>query len=164
MRASEEQFHRAFDSAAVGMALVEPVGRLLQVNRALCEMLGYPEGELLAINMRDLMQPDDRLVALAAERQMMAGTLPASQCEVRYRHKQGGFIWTLEVSTLLRDGANHPLHFITQIQDITRRKSLNTGNLRPGNGGYPSRTSDIRPSRSRISSPTPHHHRVQLKL
>jgi PAS domain S-box-containing protein len=122
LRDSEERFRHAFDSAAVGMALVAPIGRLFQVNRALCEMLGYTEGELLAANLRDLIHPDDCPAALASERELLAGALPSSQCERRYRHKRGGVIWALAASTLLRDAANQPLHFITQIQDITGRK------------------------------------------
>ena len=122
LRASEEHFRHAFDSAAVGMVLVAPTGQLTQVNRALCEMLGYMTEELLAINVRDLVHTDDRLIMLDAEREMMAGQLPSSQCEVRYKHKRGGFVWTLAATTLVRDGANHPWHFITQIQDITQRK------------------------------------------
>jgi PAS domain S-box-containing protein len=40
---SEEQFRNAFGNAPIGMAIVSPDGRFLQVNRALCEILGYPE-------------------------------------------------------------------------------------------------------------------------
>ena len=48
LRQSEEQFRGAFDAAACGMALVGTDGRWLRVNRALCEIVGYNEEELLA--------------------------------------------------------------------------------------------------------------------
>jgi len=56
---TEERFRRAFEDAATGMALVAPDGRFLRVNRALCELVGYAEGELLAKSFQDITHPDD---------------------------------------------------------------------------------------------------------
>jgi PAS domain S-box-containing protein len=122
LRATEERFRRAFDSAAIGMALVATDGRLLQVNRALCEMLGYTEKELLALSVYAVIHPDDQAAAMAIGRQLLSAALPASQSESRYRHKSGAIVWAQSTSTLVRDAAGLPLHFITQIQDTTRRK------------------------------------------
>ncbi|MDX6605967.1 MAG: hypothetical protein QOD14_507, partial [Solirubrobacterales bacterium] len=40
---AEERFRKAFDDSQVGMALVSTAGRYQRVNRALCEITGYPE-------------------------------------------------------------------------------------------------------------------------
>src|SRR5262249_19104937 len=48
LRESDERFHSAFDHAAIGMALVAPDTRPLEVNHSMCELLGYSEQELLA--------------------------------------------------------------------------------------------------------------------
>src|SRR5579864_1971614 len=41
LRESEQRFQGAFEHAGVGMALVDLSGRWLQVNRVLCDFLGY---------------------------------------------------------------------------------------------------------------------------
>jgi PAS domain S-box-containing protein len=48
-----------FDQAAIGMALVGLDGRFLRVNRALCDLLGRSEAELLASTIADLAEPGD---------------------------------------------------------------------------------------------------------
>src|SRR5258705_8090219 len=48
LRDSMELFRVAFDYASIGMAIVSATGQWLRANRALCEILGYTEQELLA--------------------------------------------------------------------------------------------------------------------
>ena len=48
LREAEDRFRGAFDSAAIGMAIVAPDGHWLQVNHSLCELVGFSEEELLA--------------------------------------------------------------------------------------------------------------------
>ena len=48
LRASEERFRAAFEGAPIGMGLSTVEGRWLEVNGALCELLGRPATELLA--------------------------------------------------------------------------------------------------------------------
>jgi PAS domain-containing protein len=52
-------FETAFRNAALGMDLTDDNGRFLQVNRALCEMVGYSEDELLGMRWHDITHPDD---------------------------------------------------------------------------------------------------------
>jgi PAS domain S-box-containing protein len=48
-----------FDQAAIGTALIGLDGRFLRVNRALCELLGRSEAELLDTTIADLAEPGD---------------------------------------------------------------------------------------------------------
>jgi len=59
LRESEERFSSAFEYAPIGMALASPEGKWLKVNRALCELVGYSENELLDKNFQDISFPED---------------------------------------------------------------------------------------------------------
>ena len=69
LQASEARFHSSFDSAGVGMALCGFDGRWIQVNRRLCEIVGYPEEALLKMTFQDITHPDDvRIREYASQR------------------------------------------------------------------------------------------------
>jgi two-component system cell cycle sensor histidine kinase/response regulator CckA len=119
---SEERFRSAFDYAAIGMALVAPDGGWLQVNRALCDLVGYSRDELLGGTFQDITHPDDLETDLGYVRQMLAGEIDTYQMEKRYFHKLGHVVWVLLSVSLVRASDGSPLYFISQIQDITARK------------------------------------------
>ena len=48
-----------FDEAGIAMALATPEGRWLRVNRALCELVGYSDQEMLDRSSQDIVHPDD---------------------------------------------------------------------------------------------------------
>ncbi|MBD1804669.1 PAS domain S-box protein [Microcoleus sp. FACHB-SPT15] len=122
LRESEERFHQAFENAAIGMALVSLDGRWLQVNRSLCEMLGYSEQELLALTFQAVTHSDDLHLGLNYFQQMLSGEITSCQFEKRYSHKLGHTVWGMLSSSMVRDGQNQPLYVVTQIEDITDRK------------------------------------------
>ncbi len=122
LRQSEARFKAAFASSPIGMALVAPDGRFLEVNSAICQIVGYAEEELLAKTFQDITHPDDLDSDLTYVRQILTGEIPTYQMEKRYLHKQGQVVSALLSVSLVRDDAGQPLYFVSQIQDITERK------------------------------------------
>src|SRR5689334_2484392 len=53
-----ERFRLSFEEAPVGMALISSDGVWLRVNRALCEMTGYTESELISRG-QEITHPGD---------------------------------------------------------------------------------------------------------
>ena len=121
--ASEPPFGPAFDFAAIGMALLGPDSRLLRVNRALCEMLGYTQQELLQLPPHALSHPNDWQEEVLQRGRLLAGTAASYQCEHRLLHHDGHVVWGLLTCSLARDTAGRAEHFIAQVQDITRAKT-----------------------------------------
>jgi PAS domain S-box-containing protein len=123
-RESQERFSSAFEYAPVGMALVSLDGRWLQVNRALCDLLGYSEAELLARTFQDITHPDDLEASLDNIRKLLAGAIRSYHLEKRYVHARGTAVTALLNVSLVRDAEGQPRHFIAQIQDLTEQRRL----------------------------------------
>jgi diguanylate cyclase (GGDEF)-like protein/PAS domain S-box-containing protein len=122
LRESTERFQSSFELSAIGEGIVSLEGRWLQVNGALCTMLGYSEEELLSLSFQDITHPEDLNNDLTHLSQMLAGTVRTYQIEKRYFHKRGHLLWiTLNVA-LVHDAQGAPLYIISQIQDMTARK------------------------------------------
>ncbi|MDP9486708.1 MAG: response regulator, partial [Actinomycetota bacterium] len=121
LREAEGLFRSAFDDAAIGMALYDLDGRFTQVNRSLCEMLGYPEEELLRLRFEDITHPEDLDLSVGRVKELLEGRVEGYQLEKRYLHAQGHPVWvSLSVSAVR--GPEGPLYLIAQMQDITERK------------------------------------------
>ena len=117
-------FFNAFKYASMGMALVAPDGKWLKVNRSLCEMLGYQEEEILDRTFQDITHPDDLDEDLVYVTRMLAGVIDTYQMEKRYFHKEGYIINILLSVSLVVNKDGSPRFFISQIQDITRKKQV----------------------------------------
>ena len=122
MQESEERFRSAFDYAAIGMALVTPTGRWVQVNHSLCQILGYSEEELLTINFQSLLHTADVETANRAMAQLVSGQVSAAQVEQRFLHSLGDEVWVSLNASLIRATETQPQQLIFQIQNITDRK------------------------------------------
>ena len=121
LRESEERFRSAFHHAA-GMGLVGPDGRWIQVNKSLCEMLGYSEAELLLGTFQRSTHPDDLNLILEQLLKLRDGTISSLQLEQRYFHKKGHLRWMLLSVTTVNDPQKQSANLIFQMQDISERK------------------------------------------
>ncbi len=124
LRLSEERFRMAFDSAMIGMDIAAPDGKLLKVNPALCQMLGYAEADLLHCSYRDITHPEDAGLDHAMNLKILRGEVPSETFEKRFIHRDGQTIWTLVSLALVRNFEQKPLYWVAQIQDITVRKQV----------------------------------------
>ena len=119
---SEERYRRTFEFAASGIAHVDLEGRFLRVNQRVCEILRYPEEELIGRSVKEISHPDDRDVTDAARMQVRAGELASCSFEKRYRRKDGTVVWVSLTVALARDNQGAPEYEISILEDISERK------------------------------------------
>jgi two-component system NtrC family sensor kinase len=126
LRESERHHQATFEQAAVGMAVVGADGKMLRVNRRLCEIVGYPADELLALRFADITHPDDLAIDLEASRALRAGTIHNYSREKRYLRKDGSVVWIKLAVATVRDTDGHFDHFVSVYEDITEHKLAET--------------------------------------
>jgi diguanylate cyclase (GGDEF)-like protein/PAS domain S-box-containing protein len=123
---ADAYLRNAFEDAPIGIALIgiEPgsEGRFLQVNRALCELTGYSQGELRQTDIYALLHPSDLATDVAAMARLKQGDVDGFQLEQRLLHAERHAIWVTLNASLVRDAAGNPLYCIRQLQDIEERK------------------------------------------
>ncbi|MBB6499207.1 PAS domain S-box protein [Pedobacter cryoconitis] len=121
---SDAQFKQAFEHSLIGMALITPEGRWIRANSSLCKILGYTEVELQLLHIQDITHPDDLALSMAYLKDLADGTTENVKVEKRYIHKNGTVIWVVVSVTMLNDSMGNPLHYVSQIEDITKRKEI----------------------------------------
>ena len=111
-----------FDNAAIGMAVVSMDGSWLQVNEALCKLLGYSEQELRATNFQVMTHPEDLRHVQSYIQRVLEGYIQSHEQEKRYIHEQGHTVWVQWHVSLLKDSESGTKRLFFQVQDISDRK------------------------------------------
>ncbi|TAN49535.1 MAG: PAS domain S-box protein [Methylococcaceae bacterium] len=122
LREAEEHLRIIFESASIGMALISPEGRLLQVNSALCHILGYTTADMMRLNFQGVTYPDDLEQEIPLLNALTAGRCSHYQLEKRYLHKNGHIVWVLFSQSKITSNDGKTSYFIGEFQDITTRK------------------------------------------
>jgi len=125
LRASEERFSKAFEYAPIGMAMVSVDGRILKVNRAMSDMFGYAEAEMMRdVRVWDITHPDDMPATIAQLQRLLENEIDTWFLEKRYFHRDGHVLWGYSTTWLLRDADRQPVCVVSQVQDITEARRL----------------------------------------
>jgi len=124
LRQSEEQFKLLFELAPIGMVIDSPEGKIMKVNKAFCETVGYSETELIGKDAQSLIYPEDIVVLEKLHKDLIDEIYPDIYIEKRFLRKDNEIIYAIVKSVLVRDDEGKPLHFIDQIIDISERKQV----------------------------------------
>lgn len=122
LRDAEARFRSAFESAAIGMAIVGLDGQFMQANQALSEIVGYPFQELLTMRFESITHPHDLGRDSQLVEELLEGKCNNYQMEKRCIHKNGQVVWVYLCVSVVRNDMGHVIYFISQVQNITERK------------------------------------------
>ncbi|MCW3014431.1 MAG: hypothetical protein JWO02_1523 [Solirubrobacterales bacterium] len=122
LREAETRFRSAFTEAPLGMAVVALDGVVLQINRALAELVGQGGHALRGTSFDALLHQADADTHRQAREALLAKELRAHDAELRLVRPSGQVVWTAVSTALVLDADARPQHFLTQVQDVSARR------------------------------------------
>ncbi|WP_067574258.1 GGDEF domain-containing protein [Nocardia acidivorans] len=124
LRASEARFRAVFAQAGIGTGLSDMTGRIIEVNAAFANMLGYSPAEMCALEVTDLTHPEDDPDMWPLYAQVVRGEVENVQMEKAYPHRDGRTVWTNINVSLIRDDRGDPRYTLILVEDISERRAL----------------------------------------
>ncbi|MFC4127777.1 putative bifunctional diguanylate cyclase/phosphodiesterase [Nocardia rhizosphaerae] len=124
LRASEARMRGVFAQAGVGTGLSDMTGRIIEVNAAFAEMLGYRPEEMYALSVTDLAHPDDDPGMWELYGAVMRGECDSVRLEKAYPHRDGHTVWTNLNVSLIRDEHGAPQYTLVLVEDISEQRAL----------------------------------------
>jgi PAS domain S-box-containing protein len=122
LRESEQRFRAAFEGAPIGIGMSTLEGEWLEVNAALCDLLGRSSVELLEQPLWELVHPEDRERERDAVEQLLADRHGSHQAELRLVRADAEPTHALVSVSVSSDAQDRPLHLLWQVMDVTARK------------------------------------------
>ncbi len=126
LKASEERFRTTFEQAGIGIAHISLGGRFLRANGKLCGITGYSLDELLALDFREIVHPDDIAEEEARLNEVAACGVGIPVAERRYVRRDGSVMWVNATIAMCQAGNGEAGggagYFVAVIEDITDRK------------------------------------------
>ncbi len=120
------RFRSYFELPVIGIAITSPDKGWLDVNVAVCEMLGYTRTELMQMTWAELTHPDDITTDLVQFNRVQAGEIEGYRLEKRFIHKAGHSVYIDLAVQCLRRPDRSVNYFVALLQDITERKQAET--------------------------------------
>jgi PAS domain S-box-containing protein len=118
----EARYGLAFAQAPIGMVLVHPDGRIIQVNQAFLDTLGYTREDLLTRDSSSFTHPEDVQLTKDFFTSLKNGPHNSGSIEKRYVGKDGTILWARATANMRRDEQGRPADVIAIVEDITERK------------------------------------------
>jgi PAS domain S-box-containing protein len=123
LRESQTRLRSLFEQATLGVAEIDAATRrVLRANRRMCEVLGYPEHELVGRDFLSMVHPDDVEACLSRYQRLASGSLGAYRMERRYARKDGSFIWADVAIAPLEAPTEGRARIMGIVDDITERR------------------------------------------
>ena len=120
LRESEERFRGMFENAAIGIAILDEEGRIVEANPTLLEMMGYTSEELRGAHFEQISHPDDLDSDQSNFDELIAGSRDRYQLQKRYVRKEGEVFWGRLTVSRLDEGRE--ARAVGMVEDIDEQK------------------------------------------
>ncbi|QFZ73115.1 EAL domain-containing protein [Streptomyces fagopyri] len=125
LHASEARFRAVFEGAAIGIAIADLEGNILQANGALLRMFGGSEQTMRGRRVPEWTHPDDAPQVWKLYEELVSGEREHYHVEKAFYRPDGTALWTNLTVSLLRDPDGEPQYQLALMEDTTERRLLN---------------------------------------
>lgn len=124
LSAVEQRFQSAFHGSSIGMLIQSISGETIDVNSAICQILGYDRDTLIKNGFTGIVPEEEVEKGHQIRAESIANEKDTYKRDKQYIHAKGHLIWTRLTSTLIRGKNTEPLYYFYQIEDISKSKQL----------------------------------------
>jgi PAS domain S-box-containing protein len=125
LRESESRFRTIFEGAGTGIALTAADGRILDVNPALADMLGYSIEELRRLDPAVFLEDaDSRAEYEPLLNSLRSGRRSGYRREVQLRRRDGSEMWAAATVSAVPGSEDGSVLGVVLVSDISRRKEI----------------------------------------
>lgn len=126
IRRSEYKFRSTFENAAVGIAQLDQEGRIVDANKALSEILGYSNSQLLNMHFEQLTPPEDNNTFNAKRLDLDQGGQESVVFKQRLQHNDQRLVWVQTTMSCFKWGTPNTMRYICILEDISEQQRLSS--------------------------------------
>ncbi len=119
---TEKRFRAFFERSMVGMATLNSHEHWIDVNPALCEILGYSSDELLSTTWVQLSHLQDLAAGQRQFGRLLSGEIDEFEMDGRFIHKNGNIVFMHLAVRAVRKHNQEVDYVVALLEDITERK------------------------------------------
>lgn len=119
----EALFEDAFLNSPIGMAVVDPLGRIVRANDSFATMLGRLPSQMANLPFADITHPDDLDADVHEFGEVLRGYSNGYTLDKRYIRTDGGIVETILSVSAMRNATGEIVCFISQVRDITSERT-----------------------------------------
>ncbi len=127
VKTDDARFRLAMASAGIGMAIVSLDGRWVEVNPALCRLLGYRVEDLVGELTQAVWHPDDLPLTQSTFARLLSGADDVVEIETRYVRADGNVIEVVANVAMMRDAQGVAEYLIAQVRDVSGQRRAERG-------------------------------------
>ncbi|MBW4600658.1 MAG: response regulator [Calothrix sp. FI2-JRJ7] len=119
---NEAQLRAIFDRSSIGIGLLDMNARIIDVNPALCHILGYNYEEICSKQLVDFICEEEITAETGLNYQLFTNSQERFEMEQQFLHKDGRLVWAHLNVSLVNTTTNEASFFLAMVEDVTERK------------------------------------------
>ncbi|MEW6652635.1 MAG: PAS domain S-box protein [Bacteroidota bacterium] len=117
-------FKAIYENVGFGIVLFTPERKIIKINNALCQMLGYSEQEIKQLTVTGISHPQDFEKDKKLFKELCEGKRTQYQLEKRYLKNDGSTLYSKLSVSVVKKAAGKAKILIAFVEDITEQKEI----------------------------------------